>query len=331
VYKRDQDGTLTTIVGQCGTSTVSSGGSLDPEGTFATAATLHGPADVALAPDGTLYISDHLSHCVRMVPPDGNIYTYVGTCGTEGETTNTDRLSAKLSYPGGLAIGPGGELYISHGTFFAEAHTNYPTPGFGHRVSRVSPGGHVTVFAGNDALGVGYSGDGGPANEAQLSFPAGLSVDPTDNSVYISDSGNHCIRKVDPSGLIRTVAGQCDDQPSGGSSTSIQYDSAPATSFKLGEPWGVTAIPGGGFIFGDRAQDRIYRVDPGGIAHIWVGTSSSLAQSFVEGVPARRAYLRDPLGATVGPDGTVYISQNCNEATTRPQQYCASSNNVLEV
>ena len=73
-----------------------------------------------------------------------------------------------------------------------------------HRIRRVDSSGIITTIAGTGERG--FSGDGGPAVEAQLDHPRGVAVD-TAGNLYIADKSNHRIRRVDPSGTITTIAG----------------------------------------------------------------------------------------------------------------------------
>src|SRR5205823_6450678 len=87
-------------------------------------------------------------------------------------------------------VGPDGSVYYAE-----EAR---------HRIQKLAPNGTITTVAGTGTAG--YSGDGGPATAAQLSFPFGVTLG-ADGSLYIADSNNNRIRKVDPSGIITTFAG----------------------------------------------------------------------------------------------------------------------------
>src|SRR5205814_10396327 len=101
-------------------------------------------------------------------------------------------VSAAFDQPRAATVGPDGTVYI--------ADT------FNHRVRRVDSGGAVTTIVGTGEAS--YSGDGGPAAAATLHWPHGVSVDPAGRSLYIADSANHRIRRVDlSSGIITTVAG----------------------------------------------------------------------------------------------------------------------------
>ena len=111
-----------------------------------------------------------------------------GTAGFEGDGGLATQ--AKLSFPMGLAIDASGNLYISDSG--------------NSRIRKVGTDGIITTVAGTGAAG--HSGDGGPAHEAELSTPRGVGVDASGN-LYIADTFNHQIRKVDPTGIITTVAG----------------------------------------------------------------------------------------------------------------------------
>ena len=109
----------------------------------------------------------------------------MGYSGDNGPAT-----SAELNSPYGVALDASGNLYI------ADLDNN--------RIRKVSPSGIITTVAGNG--GLGYSGDNGPATSAELFVPAGMAMDASGN-LYIADDDNNRIRKVSPSGIITTVAG----------------------------------------------------------------------------------------------------------------------------
>ncbi|MBK8125111.1 MAG: hypothetical protein IPK56_00080 [Elusimicrobia bacterium] len=114
-------------------------------------------------------------------------YAVAGGYGGDGVPAE----GAKLLYPMGLAVDAGGNLYI--------ADTG------NHRVRRVDADGVITTVAGN---GNGaYAGDNGPATQANLNHPMGVAVD-AEGNLYIADTDNHRVRKVDVEGVITTVAGE---------------------------------------------------------------------------------------------------------------------------
>lgn len=128
-------------------------------------------------------------------------------------------------------MGPDGSLYI--------ADTE------NHRIRRVTPQGIMTTVAGNGERG--FSGDGGPALAASLVTPGGVAVGP-DGSVFISDSGNDRVRKVDPLGIISTLAGG---------------DGGPATEAGLNNPTGLAVAPDGSLYIADRFNSSIRKVSSG--------------------------------------------------------------------
>lgn len=186
VRRVDPAGEISTVAGAGASGDRGDGGP-------ATLALLDDPKSIAVAADGVLYIADSGNHRVRKVDRNGIITTFAGT-GEEGaEGDGGPATAAQVTHPRTIALHGDGSLYISEDT---EAQIS--------RIRRVDPSGIITRFAGTGRPG--FSGDGGPATSAQLNRPRGLSVDPAGN-VYIADSENHRIRRVDPSGIISTIAG----------------------------------------------------------------------------------------------------------------------------
>ncbi|MGD9696815.1 MAG: hypothetical protein AB7V42_14285 [Thermoleophilia bacterium] len=222
------DGVITTVAGTGVSGNTGDGGP-------ATAAQLSAPAGVAVAPDGTMFVSDYSANRVRRIAPDGTITAFAGT-GTLGFAGDGGPAAgARLSGPWGLALGPDGSLYIAD-------------MGNG-RIRRVAPDGTITTFAGSSPAPA-FSGDGGPAPSAELSSPTGVAVAP-DGSVFIADNGNGRIRKVAADGTIATIAG-------GGASS--PGDGGPASAASLSAPAGVAVAPGGSILLTDTYKNRIRRV-----------------------------------------------------------------------
>jgi sugar lactone lactonase YvrE len=146
---------------------------------------------IAIADDGRLFVADEISHRVRVISADGQrVDAYAGT-GTPGHTGDGGpATAATLESPSGLALDATGALYI--------ADTGNDV------VRRVRPDGVIETFAGGGTAG--EAGDSGPATSAQLGRPEGVALDAAGN-LYIADTANHRIRRVDPSGTITTFAG----------------------------------------------------------------------------------------------------------------------------
>jgi RHS repeat-associated protein len=158
----------------------------------------------------------------------------------------------------------------------------------------------ITTVAGNGTAG--FSGDGGPATEAALSYPYGVAVGP-DGSLYIADANNYRIRRVGPDGIITTVAGNGTYGSSG--------DGGPATEAALSYPYGGVAVdPDGSLYIGDTINGRIRRVAPDGIITTVAGSGTYGFSG--DGGLATEAALAHPRGVAVGPDGSLYIADSGN-------------------
>lgn len=155
----------------------------------ATEALLAGPRGLAVDGQGRLLIADTLNHRVRLVGPSGNIRTYAGsTRGSGGE--NVPATQAQLDTPLGLALDATGNLYIADSA--------------NHKIRVVSPGGTISTFAGSGTAG--NLGVGGDRLNLRMVNPAGVAVGP-DGQVYIADTGNQRVLRIDLSGTVRLAAG----------------------------------------------------------------------------------------------------------------------------
>ena len=169
----DAGGTITTIAG---TGAAGSGG----DGAAATSATINGPGDVEMMPDGGFLLADTDNNRVRRVSPGGTITAAAGT-GTFGFMGDgADATLAQMRAPNGLAALPDGSYLI------ADRQNN--------RIRRVGTDGIINTVAGNGTAG--SAGDGGPATAAELNNPFGVSVN-AEGDYLIADTSNHRVRIVD--------------------------------------------------------------------------------------------------------------------------------------
>jgi hypothetical protein len=250
------------------TIATAAGGGTGGDGSAADAAELDFPRGVIVGPEGSLYIAEPQQRRVRRVSPDGIITTIAGsgsygTGGDGGPATQAEMVNPRI-----LEIGLDGSLYIADGerirrvsldgiitTVAGSEHTYFSGDGgparqavlfgpnsiahgpdgslyiadtYNYRIRRVTPDGIITTIAGTGNRD--FSGDGGPAIDADLDTPVGLAVG-SDGSVYFTDSYNERVRKVSPNGTIDTIAGNGDWGYSG--------DGGPATQATLSSPEGV--------------------------------------------------------------------------------------------
>ena len=151
----------------------------------------------------------------------------------------------------------------------------------------------------------GYAGDYGPAIEAWLDTPGGVVVAPN-GDVYIADSNNHVIRRIDAQTTnIEPVAGNHN------SGSGFAGDNGPATAAQLDTPNGVAIAPDGDLIVADSHNQRIRRVDRP------TGVITSIAGSGVAGYdgddqPAVQAALNTPSAVAAAPNGDIYIADTLN-------------------
>ncbi|MBT5376625.1 MAG: hypothetical protein HOL15_07415 [Nitrospinaceae bacterium] len=193
--------------------------------------------------------------------------------------------SVVLTLVDGIAVDRAGNIYLSHRSK--------------NRIRKVSPDGIITTIAGNGIAG--YSGDGGPALEAALNFPAGLALD-EQNNLFIADRNNHRIRKVTPDGIISTVAGTGQAEFGG--------DGGPALEAQLHHPSDVEVASNGELYFSDRSNHRIRKVNQDGIISTVAG-QGQLGFGGDFGL-ATNALLKFPFGIALDKKGNLYIADRGN-------------------
>ena len=203
-----------------------------------------------------------------------------GSSGDGGPAT-----AAKLSLPQGLALAPDGSLYIAD-----NGNSN---------IRRIGPDGTITTIAGS-ADNPGFSGDGGPATAAKLNGPQWLALAP-DDSLYIADTNNHCIRRIGPDEIITTVAGNKTPGYSG--------DGGPATTAQLNGPQGLALAPDGSLYIADSLNMRVRRVGPDGII-ITVAGNGTQGFNSGDGGPATAAQFLGIVGLALSKDGYLYIADD---------------------
>lgn len=189
--------------------------------------------------------------------------------------------SAALNDPHFAAYDTKGNLYI--------------TDVFAHLVRKVSPSGIITNIAGNGISG--FSGDGGPAKSAMVSFPTGLTLDSAGN-IYFSDSGNHRVRKIDTLGKISTVAGNGTAGSSG--------NGGAATSAELSNPYGLAFDKAGNLYIGDSQNENVRVVTTSGMINAFAGNGKTGFSG--NGGKAAKAEFNFPYGLLGDSSGNLYIS-----------------------
>jgi NHL repeat len=242
IRKVTPDGIIGTVAG-IGTSGFSG------DGGPATAAQISSPTSVAVDGVGNLFIAT--SNRIRKITPDGIISTVAGN-GASGFSGDGGPATAAGLSPNAVTVDTTGNLFIAEPA--------------NHRVRKVTPDGVISTAAGNGSSPF-FTGDGGPAISALLYFPNSVTVDSTGN-VFIADTNNSRIRKVAPTGVIDTFAGN-GSVGSGG-------DGGPATSAQLNLPVGV-AVDLTGNVFIADCSNHIRKVSAPGIFSLQTQTTAVFA------------------------------------------------------
>lgn len=253
-------------------------------------------APVSVASDGgDTYLLDALDGRLQRRAADGHRTRVVGVGGGPclSPRSDADRrdggraVYAQLCRPQGITA-RGGTIVVAD---------------TGDQRVRVIRGGTISTLAGTGS--VGYSGDGGPARAAQLTEPSGVALDRR-GRVFVADTGNHVIRRVDPDGIIRTVAG---------TGTCGALHDGPATTVELCQPVDLAADDRGNLLVLDSGHDAVLQLRPDGRLRLVAGGREGFAG---DGGDARRAAFTGPRGLTVSPDGhTAWIADTLNHRVRR--------------
>jgi len=225
-------GTISTVAG---TGELGLGGDGGP----ATKAQLNIPHSIALDADDNLYIADIGNHRIRKVDAQTGIITTIAGNGEK-----------KPPIAGQTAAG---KPMIGPRALFIDGPTLWIALREGHSVWKMDlASGVLTHVAGTGKRG--YSGDGGPAKDATFDGPKGIAVGP-DKGVYVVDTENHAIRRIDSAAAtITTIAGCGPSQKGAGG------DGGPATAATMDRPHGICVGPDGVVYIGDTNNHRVRRI-----------------------------------------------------------------------
>ncbi|MGA3163849.1 MAG: immunoglobulin domain-containing protein [Verrucomicrobiota bacterium] len=278
------NGIITTVAGNGGYGYSGDNGR-------ATNASLNNPYSVAVDAASNLFIADRLNNVIRKVDPNGFITTVAGNYNTGGSYGGDGgrATNASLHWPAGVVVDASGNLFIADTA--------------NQRIRKVDTNGFITTVAGNGSYG--YSGDGTNATNANLANPSGVAVDASGN-LFIADTDNNVIRKVDNNGTIMTVAGNYNTGGSYGG------DGGQATNASLYSPLGVAVDASGNLYIADWDNSVIRKVDNNGIITTMAGNYSTGGNYDGDGGAATNASLDVPRGLAVAAFGDLFIADTGN-------------------
>lgn len=311
------------------------------DGGPATEASLFQPRDTALAPDGSIVVVDTFNNRVRRIAPDGTISTVAGT-GVQGFSGDGGPAAdAQVAWPHDVVVDTDGTIYFADsnnnrirridldgvittiagtgtggmrgdGGPAVDAELRNPksvvlfggelfTAGLDDKVRAIDlDTGIIRTVAGTGVPG--FSGDGGPAELAQLDSPQRIQIDST-GVIYVADTQNSAIRRIGTDGIITTIAGT-------GAVAGNSGDGGPGTDALLDSPRGV-ALDGDDLLYiADSNNHRVRVLDLAtGVLDAVAGTERGEGG---DGGPAGEAAFTQPRGLTVMPDGDVLVADTFN-------------------
>ncbi len=250
------------------------------DGPLATARFLY-PSGIASDAAGNVYVLEWSWGGVRKVSPSGRVTTLAGLAGSYGGADGRGPI-ARFYYPDGIAASASGVVYV--------ADTG------NHAIRRVLPTGEVTLFAG--ATGVGGIADG-EAGVARFYAPRGVVVDAA-GTLYVADTDNHTIRKITPTGVVSTLAGEA------GSYGTANGDGSEA---RFQRPQGVAIDAGGNVYVADTGNHTIRKITPAGEVTTLAGIPMSPGSRDGD---AAQALFRAPTALTVDGAGNVLVADTGN-------------------
>jgi streptogramin lyase len=286
-------GIITTVAGSGAVGTLN--GSFGGDGGPATDALLNQPYDVAVDAAGDIYIADGANARIRKVDTATGIISTIAGPGDYGVFGDGGpAVGAFLDLPTGIALDNDGNLLIS------DQRT--------HLIRKVDADtGIITTVAGiydSFFLGFGdYSGDGGPADEASLNAPSDVAVDSIGN-LFIADSSNHAIRRVDAAtGIITTIAGD--------GVAAFDGDGLPAAGARFDFPSSLTFDAAGNLYIADMNNQRVRKIDTGGTISTIAGTGTSGYNG--DSGAALDTRLANPGGLSIDGSGNLFIADTNND------------------
>lgn len=297
----DEDGRLQTVMGDFVGDGPPDESDLTEPGADGLTVSLNHPTDIQLTDDGHLILAAWHNHKIRDLDLATGLVTVL--CGRGAGYAGDDMpvdAATLLNQPRSIVLDDDGSMYILDQRNF--------------RIRRLTPGwGTIETVAGNGTPG--FSGDGGLATDAQLTFEAGSNPEPSGglaidgDMLYIADGLNHRIRRVDlTTGIIDTVVGtgEAGDAGAGG----------PGLEAQINQPRDIEVGPDGRLYFADTENHKVKAWDPetGIVEHIAGSGENALG---ADGVPATQIALSRPMGIAFDFEGALYISDTYNSRIVR--------------
>ncbi|MES2695687.1 MAG: immunoglobulin domain-containing protein [Verrucomicrobiota bacterium] len=278
IRKMSPSGVVTTLAGAPGIS-----GSVDGTGN---AARFNSPQGVAVDGIGNIYVADTFNHTIRMITSFGSVSTLAGTAGVSGAVDGVG-AAARFFAPTALVVDAGGNIYV--------ADTS------NHVIRRITSGNNVGTFAGLFGS-AGHVEGVGPS--ARFSSPGGLAID-TFGTLYVADSQNQVIRKVNSGGGTSPLAGF----PGAAGITD-----GLGTAARFNRPTGIAVDSVGNVYVADTLSSTLRKITVGGDVTTAAGLAVTTGTADGAGNVAR---FNLPGGVTIDLNGNIYIADSRNHTIRR--------------
>ena len=272
-------GVVTTFAGAPGTT-----GSSDGSGP---AASFDVPRGVAVDTEGNVYVADTFNSTIRKITSEGPVSTFAGTATATG-TTDAQGTAARFNYPRGIATDGEGNVYV--------ADTNSNT------IRRITAGGTVTTVAGTAGVAGSHDDTG---TLATFDHPAGITVD-TAGVVYVADTNNGTIRRIDTLGVVTTLAG---------TAGVVGWADGTGGTASFNHPRGIAVDRSGNLYVADYSNNMIRKIAAGGVVSTLAGAHGVVGPPY-DGIGAA-AHFREPSGIAVDAAGIVYVADTYDYTVRR--------------
>jgi sugar lactone lactonase YvrE len=290
IRKIDTNGVVTTFAG----STTGVSGNVDS--VTGTDARFTQPRAIAIDGVGNLYVADTGNHAIRMITPAGAVSTIAGPGGT-GTTgasgyQNLSGTAARFNTPFGIAADRAGSGGAAVNLFVADAGNNAIR-------QVVVAGGATTTLAGSTT---GASGsDNGTLANARFSLPSGVAANAAGTLLYVADTNNNLIRRIDVSGnAVTTLAG----------SGSAAYAEGSGTAASFNFPRGIALDASGNVLVADTLNHVIRLITSAGVTSRYAGLAPAGNAGSTDGLALTEAKFSVPSGIAVGSTGAYVVDTN---------------------
>ncbi|WP_164976122.1 SMP-30/gluconolactonase/LRE family protein [Oleiharenicola lentus] len=271
------DGTVTTLAGAPNTF----GGT---DGTGA-AARFNFPNSLAVDTGGNVYVADQLNSTIRKVTSAGVVTTLAGSAGVAGRVDGSGS-AARFDRPTGVAVDSSGNIYVA----------DYRN----QLIRKVTSAGVVTTLAGSGGLAGLQNGSGFLLDPVLFRNPADTAVDSAGN-IYVSDSGNHAVRKITPDGVTMLFAG---------STAGLRgFSNGTGNAASFYSPAGLAFDSAGNLFVADSANHLVRRITPAGEVSSYAGVALTSGTTNGDRNSAKFNY---PSGVAVDAAGNVYVADYGN-------------------